>query len=502
METLVSNLAGKTRRETFDGRQFLVAPVTLIVPGVLNGSCGPLLYSSDEIAKNVDAWNGIPLVVDHPVDDSGQFVSARSPSILDAQGVGHLFQANANGKLTAEGWFDVEKTSQVDDRIMQSLEAGKPIELSTGLIATSEPVDKGAAFNGTPYSFIARNYRPDHLAILLDQVGACSLEDGCGVLANSINASAIGKINQLLGITDNELSHDDLRTSLSVKLKERFGSGSTDVEDPWVVDTFQNKVIYAFNGKHFRLGFSRAKDKVSLSDLLPVEVTRITQWKVTTNTGGQKMSLSDNQKKKIVDDLIANTCCWEEEDREMLSALSDNKLTAMKEHGEKEVAEKKRHEVLTNAMKKGVTDPGGNNHVWSEEKNDWVMKPKEKEKEPVANQNAPPTEAEWLATAPESVREDLEFARAEKSKQKSALVKQLVANVKDEQHQARLSDRFLKKSLGDLQDMVAILPEDKQVPVANWSGSPAPGSSSSNAEENFAPFGLPNDYIKDESDKN
>ena len=56
METVVANFSGKARRETWDGREYLVAPATLIVPGVLNGSQGPLFYPPDE--RNDRACNG------------------------------------------------------------------------------------------------------------------------------------------------------------------------------------------------------------------------------------------------------------------------------------------------------------------------------------------------------------------------------------------------------------------------------------------------------------
>jgi hypothetical protein len=39
---LTANLVGRSRRETLNGREYIVAPVTLIVPGVLNGSKGAL----------------------------------------------------------------------------------------------------------------------------------------------------------------------------------------------------------------------------------------------------------------------------------------------------------------------------------------------------------------------------------------------------------------------------------------------------------------------------
>lgn len=67
--------------------------------------------------------------------------------------------------------------------MLDALEAGRPMELSTGLFTQNEPAPAGATFNGRPYDYVARNYRPDHLAVLPDQIGACSLADGCGVLA-------------------------------------------------------------------------------------------------------------------------------------------------------------------------------------------------------------------------------------------------------------------------------------------------------------------------------
>ena len=36
------------RRESLHGRSYLVAPTTLIVPGVLNGSMGPLYYPPED----------------------------------------------------------------------------------------------------------------------------------------------------------------------------------------------------------------------------------------------------------------------------------------------------------------------------------------------------------------------------------------------------------------------------------------------------------------------
>lgn len=185
MEIFSINFAGKVRKEKLHGRDYLVAPMVLIRAGVLNGSQGALFYPPHEIKKNASAWNGIPLTVGHPTRN-GQQMSGRDPSILNESGIGHVYHVNTKGgKLQGEGWFDVEAVKKVDNRIYDALINGRKIELSTGLFTENHPASRGASFNGKPYTHIARNYRPDHLAILPDQVGACSVNDGCGVNVNA-----------------------------------------------------------------------------------------------------------------------------------------------------------------------------------------------------------------------------------------------------------------------------------------------------------------------------
>jgi hypothetical protein len=191
MEKLIVNLSGGIRREKLDGRDYLVAPLTMIIPGVLNGSQGPILYLLEDMKATADAWNGMPIVVNHPSDDEGKALSARNPKVFNKFGIGHVYEARVEDKLSAEGWFDIAKTRKVDARIVAALLNNQKLELSTGLNLDSEPsqgVWNDANGRKTTYTSIARRYRPDHLAILPDQPGACSLLDGCGV--NNIDADA------------------------------------------------------------------------------------------------------------------------------------------------------------------------------------------------------------------------------------------------------------------------------------------------------------------------
>lgn len=189
LERFVANIVGKIHYADLGGKRYIVAPLTLIVPGVLHGSKGPLYYPPEEIARTTTIWNNAPIVVYHPTDDQGEPLSATADGVLDKQGIGLIRNPRFADKLTAEGWFDIERLKVVNKGrgILDSLEGGIPLELSTGLFTDNDDAPADSNYKGKPYTHIARNYRADHLAILPDQVGACSLNDGCGVLVNTMN---------------------------------------------------------------------------------------------------------------------------------------------------------------------------------------------------------------------------------------------------------------------------------------------------------------------------
>lgn len=179
MELLVCNLSGKPRKETLLGREYLVTPATLIIPKVLNGNRGRGYYPLDEIEAGAGAWNIMPIVRNHPVVN-GQAVTARNPIILQERGMGFVFNSKVDGKLTAETWFDVENTKRVDPNIYSAVERGDRIELSTGLDVSFD-MTKGVTNAGEEYDWVARSHKPDHLAVITNGKGACSIDHGCGV---------------------------------------------------------------------------------------------------------------------------------------------------------------------------------------------------------------------------------------------------------------------------------------------------------------------------------
>lgn len=216
-----ANLSSSTvRREQFDGRPHVVAPVVMIVEGVLNDG----LLTEQEFGRFVWSWNGRPVPVLHPMKN-GVHVSANQPDIIEKNTIGHIFNASAgDGKLKAELWLDIQKAEKLGhDDLVAGVEEGRVIEVSTGYQCIEKK--ESGTFNGKPYSHIDTNIMPDHLALLPGEVGACSVADGCGTRANTnkgfalkINR-AINVITQALGMRTNCKCNEDDTMTIEQKLK-------------------------------------------------------------------------------------------------------------------------------------------------------------------------------------------------------------------------------------------------------------------------------------------
>ena len=164
------------------GRSHMVVPCTLIVEGVHNGNQGPMFYSTTVISQHALEWNGVPVTLMHTTDHQGSpELCAADPSIYDRFVIGRVFNARADGaRLRAELWIDVNRARELDANLVNRLQRGDPIEVSTGLLPISLTAN-GGIWQNEEYSAEVLSLRPDHLAILPNDCGACSLLDGCGI---------------------------------------------------------------------------------------------------------------------------------------------------------------------------------------------------------------------------------------------------------------------------------------------------------------------------------
>lgn len=241
METILVNLSySKTsvRREQLLGRDHIVVPMTSLREGVLHGSKGPLLYTASEIGIDPWKWDLIPIVNNHPMKD-GKPVKARSRDVLNKNYIGVVLETTfTNNALRHEAWFDVEAANRVDKRIVQKLLAGESINVSTGLFTSNEWLDAERVFNSggleSKYLGIARNYRPDHIALLLDESGACPVPD-CGVLINAEGEPMPKVTEQVNPITEEKKNAMSLTANQRQEMVAELvaNCGCTEVKSAW-----------------------------------------------------------------------------------------------------------------------------------------------------------------------------------------------------------------------------------------------------------------------------
>lgn len=172
--------------KTVNGRQFMVAPVVPIIVGVHNGSGGPLFYPAEVLSAYARGLSGKPLTLGHPMIGNSPAAVGASPDIFHQYVIGNFHNATfAQNKVKGSVWFDVELTRQKAPRLLERLKRGEQIEVSTGLFSDDEPTT--GTWNGEQYQAVVRHIQWDHLAVLPDERGACSLQDGCGIRANTQN---------------------------------------------------------------------------------------------------------------------------------------------------------------------------------------------------------------------------------------------------------------------------------------------------------------------------
>lgn len=352
----ITNSISTVKEITHDGRAYLVAPVVAIREGVMNSE----LVLTDEFGHYVEAWNGRPVSLGHPMSN-GEPISVNSPDIWAMSVPGQLWNAHVDDdKLKAEIWIELEKAQKLGGdaaMVVNAMRANQPTEVSTGYYRDAE--ESPGVWNGMAYETIARNIRPDHLALLPNEIGACSWDDGCGV--PRINSR---KGNEM-GVTTNEMTLDDRAMLVRRAFWEQVASqGDADYFDgDWdVLAVFDDTLIAKdwMSKGHVAFPYTLADEggTVTFGESVPTEVVyrakeggaeivvvnedappsakeiglfaRMGQWLKTGKTGSvavQQQEEKDVKKCDLVTALVANKQVkfsketldkWSEEDLQTL----------------------------------------------------------------------------------------------------------------------------------------------------------------------------------------
>lgn len=186
----VVNSASNITTETIDGKPHIV--VRGITPVVDDIVMNRKLYPAAEIEKAYNTLERNPMPLGHPKVD-GKHVSARDVRAVNEYHVGGWLQ-NVNhkdGKVTGDMYVNRQyaESSDKGKRLINRLDemlAGTnsdPIHISTGLLYSG--IAANGESKGKKYNEIATNMMFDHVAVLLDEPGAGTPEEGVGIFVNA-----------------------------------------------------------------------------------------------------------------------------------------------------------------------------------------------------------------------------------------------------------------------------------------------------------------------------
>ena len=473
----------EVRNEKFLGRDHVVVPVVALVEGVLQGmnAEAPEFAPASVFGKIPSGWDGRPVVMNHPAIN-GSPVPANSPTILETFSFGRIFNTKLeDGKLKTEAWIDVERARSLGgefESTLQRLQNGETVEVSTGLFADVLP--RQGKFNGKDYSGEWTSVVPDHLALLsAGTKGACSAEDGCGAPRNnaftvlSSTTCICGGLSEdtcscheepkvqkedptydedvtrlLNNAVADGIIDSDARQILRAGLREAIG-GSV-----WVVGFTTNKVIYeSFDEQTGNFTMSQrsydisSDHKVSFKD----DEERVNLFVQIVPAGDSALKSNRSEENTMPNDVKAN---------------SPADPTAGTPSGETP-----KTEVTTEEPK--VETPNA-----PEVKTEAAAPAAPKAEEP----KKPATMQEYLAAAPEELRESLESGMRLHQEKKTGIIKALM-----ETGRCKFSEETLKtKTLEELEN----LRELAQVPSYEGRVANVKDHGSGNDEAQPAPIPL------------
>ncbi|GGA64886.1 hypothetical protein [Pelagibacterium lentulum] len=288
--------AAAVRKTKRNGRDVIIVPsATMPDDVVMNGSQGKVLYPADEIANSYRQLERTPAPLGHPMVN-GKFVSARDPEGIN---LGYIGAWNENvrqedGRVLLDKVIDVEvaNRSEGGKAVLAAIEAGGPIHTSTGLLCKLEPVQ-----NNKTYAKIARSLVWDHDAILLNEEGAATPEQGVGMLVNANGESEeIEVINSsLTDVLDQEIDYAGHRLVEALTRREHAG----------VWERIKTAIMDAFVGTEREPSVNRKEDDMAVSDeqfkALSDEVKTLSESVSAENLGKAIGEAVANAVKPLVD---------------------------------------------------------------------------------------------------------------------------------------------------------------------------------------------------------
>ncbi|MBF8466272.1 DUF2213 domain-containing protein [Klebsiella oxytoca] len=289
---------------TINGQEHYVirGAVPIVDDIVMNGG----LYPAEEINNSYQTMERKLMPIGHPMVN-GKYVSANDPQAVNDYYAGAWAQnvSKANDKVVMDVYVNkaVADTKPDGKRLIQRLDDmisgnnADPIHVSTGLLLNKE--QKAGESKGKKHSWVAHNMQFDHIAILLDEPGAGTPEEGVGMFVNADGQEADVESTNLIDAANSmkdgwwnkvklfisnasEMSFDDIYQALRMSIKQ------DDKKWRYVVSVWPDHFVYEEDVENAKPKLFDQKylisDKVVTLVGDPVEVVRKpTEYEVKTN---------------------------------------------------------------------------------------------------------------------------------------------------------------------------------------------------------------------------
>lgn len=331
---------------TINGQEHYVirGAVPIVDDIVMNGG----LYPAEEINNSYQTMERKLMPIGHPMVN-GKYVSANDPQAVNDYYAGAWAQnvSKANDKVVMDVYVNkaVADTKPDGKRLIQRLDDmitgnnAEPIHVSTGLLLNKE--QKTGESKGKKHSWVAHNMQFDHIAILLDEPGAGTPEEGVGMFVNADgqegeveSASLIDAANSLKDglmnkvkffLTHNsDASFDEIYQMLREAIRAPSGS---DVYR-YVVTVWPDKFIYEEGNKLFQQKYLIDDNAVALVGE-PLEVVRKpTEYEVKTNGEENPMKekmIAALNAAGVTTEGLTDDQVWDAYNEQMKKSASDDK---------------------------------------------------------------------------------------------------------------------------------------------------------------------------------
>lgn len=256
------NKQGIERIERNGRPHWKMTSYTLPFDVVMNGG----LYPRREIEASYMTLNATLAPLGHPVVN-GNHVSAFSPEGINAHHVG-AWNENARiegNRVAVDKLVDVEmaqrspRGQELLNRLA-AIEAGEAAAIHTSVGVMVEELEAPA---DAGYEWVAKIHSIDHDAILLDEPGAATPEQGVGLMVNADKATPAkmrGNMGALVG-----MSYGQRSALLDLAVKTRWPE--TEDSYSWVTDFTDSQMVVRFNGGRTEIyGYTLENGKITIAD--------------------------------------------------------------------------------------------------------------------------------------------------------------------------------------------------------------------------------------------